>query len=247
MASTSPSRDAAHTSGMTTLRRRDLGAGPTATATGATLSSGAFAAHKRDPDEVTLIDAADPACFTGLDPNLPADVRVLGDVLAVVHAATTNRHAMWVAQETYTCDGGALATKLAAEQLGIDATIYVGLYWHTDAAVRADVIGYDRSDYTDDEWEDVLAETRQMMDEHHHWATVRSANGAEYLIDPNGPARGEPHILPLEGTGDRYREGAPFYAYDPEEDPTLVADEMYPGLREHITAAVQTSPHTTQA
>lgn len=230
-----------------TLRRKDAGTGPTTTAAGSHLSGGAFTAHQRDTDDVTLATTTAPACFTDISPTVPEDVRRLADVLAAIHATTTNRRAMWMADETFTCDGGALATKLAADRLGIDATLHVGLYWHTDVELRADIMGYELDDDgTQEEWDAVFDEVRQSMDEHHHWVTVRGSDGAEYLIDPNGPVREEPHIMPVE-QATAYEDGAPYFAYDPREGPNVIADEMYPGLREQVHAAIGGQIHPRQS
>lgn len=141
---------------------------------------------------------------------------------------------------------GALATKLAADRLGIDATLHVGLYQHIDPEIRATTMGYDPDDCTDEEWDDILDEASEMMDEHHHWVTVRASDGVEYLLDPNGPTRGEDHILTLFDAARRYEDGAPNLVYDPDDDPDRIADAIYPGLREQVTAAV-TMPRTCRA
>ncbi|WIB65310.1 hypothetical protein [Curtobacterium sp. MCBD17_040] len=228
------------------IRRKDTGAAPTTTAGGAVLSGGAFAAKSHEADDIDLAVAADGP-FGDVPVDLPDDVRALAGLLANVYRHAPDRRAIWLADETFTCDGGALATKLAADRLGIDATLHVGLYWHTDPELRANILGYDPDDYTDRGWDDVLDEVSEMMDEHHHWVTIRASNGVEYLIDPNGPVRGEDHILRLDDAARRYKDGAPNFVYDPEEDPNLIADEMYPRLREQVDTAVAALPRTPQS
>ncbi len=225
----------------TPARRKDVGAAPATAANGAVISSGAFTAKQHTDDTITL---RNPAPFTDIADDLPKDVRTLATALAAVYRDTPNRRSMWIADDTFTCDGGALATKLVADRLGIDSTLHVGLYWHSDPELRADIIGFNQFDHSVDEWNTVLESVQDQMDEHHHWATVRASDGVEYVIDPNGPVRGEPHVQPLV-TPTRYADGAPHFVYDPREDPTLIADEMYPGLREQVNAAATPPPHTS--
>lgn len=217
-------------------RRKDVGAAPATTAAGAALSGGAFAAKHHEPATVTLDE---PAPFTDMPAGLPADVRELAEALAAVYRDTSNRRAPWIADETFTCDGGAVAAKLTADRLGIDATLHVGLYWHSDVVLRAEEMGETREPgHTDEEWAAVLADVEQWMDEHHHWVTVRASDGEEYLIDPNGPHRREPHVMTLRDAGDRYEDGAEPLVYDPDDDPNRIADAIYPGLREQVESAV---------
>ncbi|MGW8431580.1 hypothetical protein ACWGJ9_10855 [Curtobacterium citreum] len=170
--------------------------------------------------------------------DLPADVRALAGALAAVYRGTSDRRAPWIADETFTCDGGAVAAKLTADRLGIDATLHVGIYQHVDPEIRATSMGYDPDDCTDEEWDDILDEAEEMMDEHHHWVTVRGSDGVEYLLDPNGPARGEDHILTLTDASRRYEDGAPYLVYDPDDDPDRIADAIYPGLRGQVDQAI---------
>lgn len=224
-------------------RRKDVGAAPATTLSGAVLSGGAFTAKQHPQAAITLEESAP---FADVPADLPEDVRVLAGALADLYRDTVDRRAPWIADETFTCDGGALATKLLAARLGIDATLHVGLYQHIDPEIRATSMGYDPDECTDEEWDDILDEASEMLDEHHHWVTVRASDGVEYLLDPNGPTRGEDHILTLSDAQRRYEDGAPNLVYDPDDDPDRIADAIYPGLREQVTAATS-MPRTCRA
>lgn len=141
-----------------------------------------------------------------------------------------------------TCDGGALATVLIADRLHIPARLCVGLYWHTDAALRAQLLGVDRTPGPDGDaaWSQALAEVEaSSMDEHHHWALLWPGDAAALLVDPNGPVRGEQYVQ-LVSAADRYVElpAGPDrdLVYSPDDDWDDIAGDLYPGLLATLAA-----------
>jgi hypothetical protein len=166
------------------------------------------------------------------------DAQLLADALSKLYEASPAK-ASWIADETYSCDGGTAATVLLARRLGMDAKLHVGLYQHSDLEIRAAVIGLEREDETDEEWEEYLEEELDgAMDEHHHWATLTTEHGEVMLFDPNGAVRDEEYVADLRDVEYRYLDGAEPLVYNPDDDVEEFADELYPGLIEAVDKVV---------
>jgi hypothetical protein len=138
-----------------------------------------------------------------------------------------------------TCDGGALAVALIADRLRVPRRLCVGLYWHTDPRVRAEILGVEPADAAD--WPAVLADVEaSAMDEHHHWVVLWPDGSRPVLVDPNGPVRGEPYFQLARAAEGRYVELAPGQdrdlVYCPDDDLVELAERLYPGLLRRLDA-----------
>ena len=166
------------------------------------------------------------------------DARRLAEVMAELYRRSPAR-APWMAGDGYTCDGGALAAYLAAARLGIPASLHVGLYWHSDPVLRAELMGDYQGDISDEEWAAHLAGIEAgMLDEHHHWVTLHPGTEQPVLVDPNGPIRREAYLSPADDVDDRYQDGAEHLIYDPADNPEQIAADIYPGLVQMLEAII---------
>lgn len=150
----------------------------------------------------------------------------------------------WLAGESFTCDGGALAAALIARGLGMPVRLCVGLYRHTDPELRAASMGDTPNGLDPAEWQRHLDwVAANAMDEHHHWVLLWPETGVPVLLDPNGPVRGEPYAQLVDRNGPgRYRELGPGpdrdLVYSPEDDWDDIAREVYPGLLDAVAATL---------
>lgn len=183
--------------------------------------------------------------FTNLDNNdLSPEEKRLAGVMASLYQMSSER-CPWMAGDTFTCDGGALAAYLIAQRLSIPASLHVGLYHHQDVELRAEGMGEYQGDLSDDQWDAELDDIEaHAMDEHHHWVLLHPGEPDEMLVDPNGPARREPYMTRVSRTIDLdfvYRDGAEPLVYDPEDDPEEIARDVYPGLLELVDDVLRES------
>jgi hypothetical protein len=181
-----------------------------------------------------------PIPFSGpFDIDLSEQEQELADGLALLFASSEEGEP-WMAGGLYSCDGGAVAAKLMADRLGIPATLEVGLYWHSDVELRADLIGeYPGADDSDADWAEALDRVSTCMDEHHHWVVLNPGTSQELLVDPNGPERREPYFVRTEdaaGLDERYSPQPIHIIFDPNEGAESIATWCYPGLSERIRA-----------
>jgi len=174
---------------------------------------------------------------TVLPPNSES-VRPLVNDLAELFRRFEGQRVPWIADDTFSCDGGAVATVLLARKHGLDAELRVGLYVHNDPEVRGEMLGLERGgDESEDEWQERLEEdTDGLMEEHHHWTVVYANENTPLVFDGNAAAREEEYITPEEETTDRYLDGAEYLVYDPTDDVHEIARDLYPGLEEAIEA-----------
>lgn len=189
------------------------------------------------PALVTYEKLEPPYRDTVLPPNSES-VRPLARDLTELFSRFAGKNSSWIADDTFTCDGGAVAAVLLAQKHGLDADLHVGLYVHSDPAIRGEMLGIERDDdESDDEWcERLEDETDGLMEEHHHWATVYADENTPLIFDGNGAAREEEYITPEDEASDRYLDGAEYLVYDPTDDVHKIAQELYPGLEEAIEA-----------
>lgn len=176
----------------------------------------------------------------------PARTAQVEQMLAVLDRliADSDPRAGWMSGGGFTCDGGALATSLVASRLGIENTATVGLYWHHDPELRAEMMGDYQGDDSDEDWQAHLDDVQAtMMDEHHHWVVLWPGTDHAAVWDPNAEVRDEPHLQDAdEFTTKRYEEilhgewRRPMW--DPDEPLEPQAD-LYPGMAEAIDAAIE--------
>lgn len=174
---------------------------------------------------------------TVLQPNSES-VRPLVNDLAELFRRFERQRVSWIADDTFSCDGGAVAAVLLARKHGLDAELHVGLYVHNDPEVRGEMLGLERDDdESEEDWQERLEEeTDGLMEEHHHWAVIHTDEGSPLLFDGNAAAREEEYVIPEEETYDRYLDGAEHLVYDPADDVHEIARDLYPGLEEAIEA-----------
>lgn len=164
----------------------------------------------------------------------------------------------WYTNDGFTCDGGAMAAHLAARRLGIPSQLCVGLYWHSDVELRADLMGEipPDEDADQDEWDQWRADldhiARECMDEHHHWVVLWPGTEHATIFDPNGEVRDEPHLRDAAGTGKQYEEILHGEWRRPEYDPDVddieaEAEAVYPGIGADVDAALTRSGEKLRA
>lgn len=158
------------------------------------------------------------------------------------------RSAVCTGERIFYCDGGALLGAVVAEDLGLPFALEVGLYWHSDPALRADLMG------EEDPSEDDLAHIQaRSMDEHHHWVELTGSEGWTWLFDPNGPVRREPYFQELTSqVRDRYcpmRVDDPWRTavIDPDDDHLSQLREYYPASADALVRSDTRAPGPTRS
>lgn len=170
-------------------------------------------------------------------------------ITPIIENADPSAGPSWYTYDGWTCDGGAMAAHLVARRLGIPSQLCVGLYWHSDVELRADLMGEQPpdADADQDEWDRWRADldhvAKRCMDEHHHWTVLWPGTEHATLFDPNGEVRDEPHLRAADGTGELYEEilhgewRRPMY--DPDaDDIEAEAEAAYPGIGASVDAAL---------